>query len=191
MTAISTQRVSADRTTTLAAGRVWTALAALAGGALWIAFAVLAAGQPQGCVGDECLLNAHRDLGAYNALLAAGGVLILAAFAGVARGRAARAAVAGGVALGVAAGVAGAPWGFVVAGLAATVAGFALAGIALAPRWAGLLLTGSSLLLFAANDQDARVLLLIPFAVTWMAIGGLLLRRPPTGSTRDRDRSYR
>ena len=188
MTAISTQRVSADRTTTLAVGRVWTALAALAGGALWIAFAVLAAGQPQGCVGDECLLNAHRDLGAYNALLAAGGLLILGAFAGVARGRASRAAVAGGVTVMVAALTVGAPWAVVTAGMAATVAGFALAGIGLTPRWAGLLLTGSSLLLFAANDQDARVLLLIPFAVTWMAIGALRLR---AGSTRERDRSYR
>ena len=189
-----------DRTQRSAMQR-WTAAAAVAGGALWIVFAALVAGKPEGCVGDACLTGAHRDLGDLNTLFSLGGLLIVLGFAGAAARvrsasgpstlwRASVAGVGGGVALilaGVASGAVfdwdSAWYVFVVPGMAASVIGFALAGVAIlragvAPRWAGLLLVATSLALFAANDQDARVLMLIPFGVAWILVGSALLRRP-------------
>ena len=150
---------------------------AVAGGALWIAFAALAAGRPAGCVGDECLLQSHRDLGGLDALVIAGGLLILVALAQLAarmRGPAAP-VVAGGVAV-ILAGLVSGNWYVLVAGVAACAIGSALLGIAVvragvAPVWVGALLVAGSLALFAANDQDDRVLLAIPFALAWIVAG--------------------
>lgn len=176
----------------------WSGAAAVIGGALWIAFAILAAGEPRGCVGDECLVRLHRDLSGLEPLLQAGALLILAGFAGVtvlARRagasagllRAASAAVLGGFALVVAGSLAEAIWSWdgswyalVVPGLAAWTAGFALTGLALvrskaAPRGLGALLLLASVALLAANDQDARVLLLIPFGTAWTLLGVALI----------------
>jgi hypothetical protein len=176
----------------------WSGAAAAIGGALWIVFAILAAGEPRGCVGDECLVRLARDLSGLEPLLHAGALLILAGFAGVigvarragaAVGllRAASAAVLGGVALVVAGVLTGAIWSWdgswmalVVPGLAAWTAGFALAGVALArseaaPRGLGALLLVASVALFGANDQDARVLLLIPFGTAWTLLGVALI----------------
>ena len=176
----------------------WSGAAAVIGGALWIVFAILAAGEPRGCVGDECLVRLHRDLSGLEPLLQAGALLILAGFAGVtvlARGagapaglvRAARAAVGGGSALVVAGILAQAIWSWepswltlVVPGLAACTIGFALTGLALirskaAPLPLGALLLAASVALFAANDQDARVLLLIPFGTAWTLLGAALI----------------
>ena len=176
----------------------WSGAAAVIGGALWIVFAILAMGEPRGCVGDECLVRLHRDLSGLEPLLQAGALLILAGFAGVtvlARGagasagllRAARAAVGGGSALVVAGILAQAIWSWepswlalVVPGLAACTIGFALTGLALirskaAPLPLGALLLVASVALFAANDQDARVLLLIPFGTAWTLLGAALI----------------
>ena len=151
-----------------------TALAAVAGGALWIIFAVLAAGLPEGCVGDECLLRSHRDVGNLELLFLAGGVLLLVSFAGLGRRlpKAAPIAVAAGVALILAGTNSEDLWTpLVVPGMLACVAGFALAGTRLTPRWLRVLVVASTLALLAANDQDARVLLLIPFGTAWMCVG--------------------
>ena len=166
-----------------------TALAAVAGGALLITFAVLAAGVPDGCAGDECLLRSHRDLGDLNTLFTVGGLLILLAFAGLAgrlraAGRPAVVAMGAGLVLFTA----GIAWGedawmvLVVPGAAVCVVGSAMAGVAMirtgvAARWVGALLVAGSLGLFAANDQDDRVLALIPFAVAWIVVG-LIPSRP-------------
>jgi hypothetical protein len=176
----------------------WSAVAAAAGGALWVAFAILAVGQPQGCVGDECLSRSHRDLGELDALFAVGALLILLGLAGLAARvraahsrslirRASLAAVGGSLALILAGVVTGAVWewegswmALVVPGMVAWVVGFALTGLTIlraevAPRWVGALLVAGSLALFAANDQDARVLMVIPFGVAWIAVGSVLL----------------
>jgi hypothetical protein len=151
-----------------------TGAAAVAGGALWIAFAALAAGLPEGCVGDGCLLRSHRDVGELELLFLAGGVLILLSFAGLARRlpKAAPVALAGGVALIVAGTTSEDLWTpLVVPGMLACVAGYTLAGASLTPRWLGWLVVAGSLGLLAANDQDARVLMLIPFSAAWMCVG--------------------
>lgn len=147
-------------------------VSAVIGGSLCVAFAVLAAGKPAGCVGDACLLESHRDLGGLNVLVVAGAALILLALAVHARGPSA-VAVASGAAV-VLAGVAAANWYVLVAGVAACVIGSVLLGIEAVragSRWVGALLVAGSLALFAANDQDERVLLLIPFALAWMVAG--------------------
>ena len=151
-----------------------TAAAAVAGGALWIIFAVLAAGLPEGCVGDACLLRSHRDVGDLELLFLAGGVLLLLSFAGLGRRlpKAAPVAVAGGVALILAGTTSEDLWmPLVVPGMLACVAGFALAGTRLTPRWLRVCVVAGTLALLAANDQDARVLLLIPFGTAWMCVG--------------------
>lgn len=148
-----------------------TGAAAVAGGALWIAFAALAARLPEGCVGDECLLRAHRDTGELELLFLAGGVLILLSLAGLAR-RLPMAVVAAGVAMILAGATSEDLWTpLVVPGMLACVAGFALAGTRLTPRWLGLLVVAGSLGLLAANDQDSRILMLIPFAAAWIGVG--------------------
>lgn len=159
-------------------------LSAVIGGALCIAFAALAAGRPAGCVGDACVLQAHRDLGGLNALIVAGAALLLVALATQARG-ASRYAVAGGAAV-ILAGIAVGNWYVLVAGVAACVIGSILLGIAAVrggDRWPGALLVAGSLAAFAVNDQDDRVLLLIPFALAWIAYG--------VGSRSYRSRAHR
>ncbi|TDL41156.1 hypothetical protein E2R57_00270 [Arthrobacter nitrophenolicus] len=59
------------------------------------------------------------------------------------------------------------------------VAAYAVLGAGLAatrplPAWSGIVLTVSSLLLFGANDQNERILFVVPFGVTWMVLGALL-----------------
>jgi hypothetical protein len=156
--------------------------AAVAGGALWIVFAVLAAGLPEGCVGDACRLSSHRELGDLGLLLLAGAGLVLVGYAGLRPPLASRVAVIAGVALIAAGATSEELWTpLVLPGIVACVAGFALAGMRLAPRWIGVFVVAGSLGLLAANDQDARVLLLIPFAVAWMA-AGVAVARPYAGT---------
>jgi hypothetical protein len=90
------------------------------------------------------------------------------------------------MALGLVLLVAGAVWQsdaswtlLVTPGLAACVAGSAMAGVAtiragVTPRWVGALLVAGSLALYAGNDQDERVLAVIPFGLAWMVVGGAL-----------------
>jgi hypothetical protein len=148
-----------------------TGAAAMLGGALWIAFAALAVGLPEGCVGDECLLRSHRDPGELELLLLAGGVLILLSFAGLGR-RLPMVAVAGGAVLILVGATSEDLWvPFVLAGMLACLTGAAIAGATLRPRWLGVLVVVTSLGLLAFNDQDARVLMLIPFSAAWIGVG--------------------
>lgn len=55
---------------------------------------------------------------------------------------------------------------------AVTGAGLMRSGVL--PAWAGALLALTSLLLLAFNDQNERILVVIPFGVSWMVLGGLL-----------------
>jgi hypothetical protein len=171
------------------------AAAGIAGGVLLVAYAALAAGMPEGCAGDECLMSTHRAVGDVQLLGGAGMLLILVAFAGLtgriraarvksAIGRPALVAMGAGLALLAAAAVwrADSSWTLLVApGLAACVAASAMAGVAtirsgVTPPWVGAVLVAGSLALYAANDQDERVLAVIPFALAWMVVGVSLAR---------------
>ena len=68
---------------------------------------------------------------------------------------------------------------FVIPGLLALVVGFVLVGIAILragvlPRWVAVLIIVGALAMLAANEQTARVLLMIPFGVAWVAVGYVL-----------------
>ena len=164
--------------------------AAVAGGALWIVFAVLAAGLPSGCVGDACLLQSHRDLGDLERSSSPAALLLLLAFASSppapARPRPPRSPAASrssspGPLRGPLVRARGAR-------VAACVVGFALGSPSSAParRRAGSARCSwrGSLALFAANDQDDRVLLVIPFALAWMCVGAVLLRSSRASTSR-------
>ena len=67
----------------------------------------------------------------------------------------------------------------VVPGLLALVVGFVVAGIAILrarvlPRWVAVLIVVGALAMLGANEQTARVLLMIPFGVAWVAVGYVL-----------------
>jgi hypothetical protein len=67
----------------------------------------------------------------------------------------------------------------VIPGVLASAVGFLLLGVVMLrvlPRWVGSLLISGAVLLPFSNDQDARVLLLIPVGVAWIAVGYTLWR---------------
>src|SRR6266702_2254878 len=73
---------------------------------------------------------------------------------------------------------------FVIPGWLALIMGFLLLGSALlrarmVPRWAGVLLLLSALVLLGFNDQDVRVLLAVPLGLSWVVVGSCL------GTTQD------
>ena len=75
-----------------------------------------------------------------------------------------------------------------VAGVAVCVVASALMGLTVVragSRWVGALLVAGSLALFAANDQDDRVLLLVPFALAWIVAGAY-----GVGSRSNRSRAH-
>jgi hypothetical protein len=177
----------------------WSGPAALLGGALWIAGCVLTATRPEGCVGDACDLpgRSMREGTAVDAglllasmLLIGFGLvgLVLRARTGGRFGRLGRiGAVLAGGALATLAGAgliqavffAGdfplMPW-FVIPGVLALILGVLLIGVAVLrarvlPRWVGGLLIVGALALLGFNDQDARVLLGVPFGMAWIAVG--------------------
>jgi hypothetical protein len=66
---------------------------------------------------------------------------------------------------------------FVIPGAAAMATGVLLVGLAvltLAPRCVGGLLVSGAVAFLAANDQDARVMLYIPFGLARFALGRVL-----------------
>jgi hypothetical protein len=68
---------------------------------------------------------------------------------------------------------------FVIPGGLAVVVGFLLLGIAILrarvlPRWAAVLLVVGSLAMLGCNDQNAQVLMAIPFGVGWVVVGYVL-----------------
>ncbi len=68
---------------------------------------------------------------------------------------------------------------FVIPGVLALIVGFVLVGIAILragvlPRWVAVLIIVGALAMLGANEQTARVLLMIPFGVAWVAVGYVL-----------------
>jgi hypothetical protein len=165
---------------------------------------------PTGCVGDECLEHAMRpESELVNVMWAAGGLLLLTAVAGLvwilrSRGRLGRTGTAGLACCALA--VLVLPTGgvlqavapdamddlmpaFVLPGVGLLVAGVVLVAVAvlrsgLLPRWDGALLLASALALVFTNEQDARVLLLVPFALAWLVTGIVMLRALPSPTRR-------
>lgn len=168
------------------------------GGALWVAVAVLAALKPEGCIADECRVRPMRTTGDIAPLaalallfLAAGMAGLISRARGVRRGRAwawgAMLALVGALTfvLGVASNAISEdlPPFFVAPGGAVLVAGLVLIAVQVAradvlPRWSAWLLLLGVLALVGVNDQNARVLLMVPFGVAWIAVGFALWRRP-------------
>ena len=48
------------------------------------------------------------------------------------------------------------------------------------PSWVSALLVVTGVLLLFANEQTSRILLALPFGLTWVAAGVVLLRRSRT-----------
>ena len=183
----------------LAALARWSGPAAMLGGALWIASTILTALQPEGCIAAECELpgRSMREgtaLGAVTFLAAL--LLIVVGVAGLVHrartaGRFGRAGRVGlvlagaGVAVIVLSSVIQAVvYGgdfplmplFVIPGGLAAIVGMLLVGIAVlragvVPRWVAALLIVGVLAMLGVNDQNARVLLAVPFGIAWLAVG--------------------
>ncbi len=178
----------------------WGGLAAMLGGTLWTIATVVHASKPRGCIAAECASRPMRESGPLVGILTLLSVLLFAAGAvglvalmrsGGRFGRGGNAGVVLGVvgaALMVIATLVQAlffggdfplmPY-FVVPGLLALVIGFLLAGIAILrsgvlPRWVAVLVIVGALAMLVANEQTARVLLMIPFGVAWVAVGYVL-----------------
>jgi hypothetical protein len=172
--------------------------AAIGGGILLILFAVMAAAKPKGCIGEaECAVRPLRDTSDIDTFAFVGFFLILIGLAGVVvRVQAAdRLSLLGKVgviliALGAAtfllvgSGIVtpsdeSMP-AFVIPAGAAIAIGVILVGITILrsrvlPAWASWLLIIGALATLGGNDQDIRVLLLIPFGIAWLGIGYVLL----------------
>ncbi len=169
----------------------WCAVAAVLGGILWIVPAIITASKPRGCFGPECGVRAMRDTSDVSTFLLLALLLSAAGLAGVAirarsTGRFGRLTKAG-VALygvGVALFVVGtvltaiseAFWLLMLPAGLALIVGLVLTGIAafrtgVLPRWAAALLVVGSLAMLGFNDQNAQVLMAIPFGVSWIALG--------------------
>ncbi len=171
----------------------WSGTAAMLGGVLWVASAVLTALKPRGCIAEECAFRSMRQGGVLDGVLFIAAVLLLAVGC---VGLVSRARRRGGFGrlgrLGLYAVVAGAALGFigvslnvwapglvpffVIPALFTVVVGFLLLGVAVVqskalPPWAGVLLAVGALSMLGANDQDWRVLMVVPFGLAWIAVG--------------------
>lgn len=161
--------------------------AGVAGGLSLTGYAIIQAMQAPGCIAEECMGRPYRTAGpvegalflvatvliigatlAFLAIPAAAGTRALRTSAVVA----ATASFSGFALIGIAyfAGLA------LVLGVivAYAVMGFSLASSRALPVWAGAMLAVAALLLFGANDQNERVLFVVPFGVAWMVLGALL-----------------
>ena len=158
---------------------------------------VVHAQQPTGCIGDECLVRPQREASTTTswlmvlaavamlaflllllALLARSGELGWTGFAGV-----------GACGLGIAALASMALPRFrelrPYPGLVAVAVGLGLVGWTVlrsrvVPTWAGIALLVGVLLLVGVNEQNARVLLALPFGMVWLATGVALVQRSRT-----------
>ncbi|GAC1390692.1 MAG: hypothetical protein NVSMB38_09030 [Ktedonobacteraceae bacterium] len=181
----------------------WAGLAIILAGVLWMAFAMVLSSRPEGCVDAACDLpgRSYRTFGTLApglfiaaALFLVGGVAVVAWSAW----KRADFGMVGRVGLLLSA-VGGAliavplviqmlffngdfplmPF-FVIPGLLALIVGFLLLGSALVrarmvPRWAGVLLLLSALVLLGFNTEDVRVLLAVPLGLSWVVVGAYLL----------------
>jgi hypothetical protein len=171
-------------------------LSALLGGVLICVYAAITASMPTGCIGEvECATREMRDTGSVDTLLLLGFLLVGAGAVGLVLrlrgiGRFGWLARAGGVvcmvgfALAVLASITAAMTGgisplmpyFVVPGLLAIIVGFLLLAAAVVrarvlPFPTAILLIVSLLAMFAFNDQNWRVLMAVPFGISWVAVG--------------------
>jgi hypothetical protein len=173
-------------------------VAAIGGGILLILFAVMAAAKPEGCIGGaECAARPMRDTGDIEPFAFVGFFLILIGLAGLV----VRVQAAGRLSLPGKVGVVLIALGaatfllvgsgivtpsdesmpaFVIPAGAAIAIGVIMLGITILrsrvlPAWASWLLIIGGLATLAGNDQDIRILLLIPFGVAWLGIGYVLL----------------
>jgi hypothetical protein len=185
----------------------WGGLAAMLGGLLWIVAAIITASKPRGCIGPaECDVMAIRDTSDVAPWLLLALLLSAVGLAGMVirawntgrldrLGQVSVALCAVGVMLlilgmGLSA-ISEVFWALVPLGGLALVIGLALVGIAALrmealPRWAAVLLVIGSLGMLGFNDQNAQVLMAIPFGIGWVAVGyalwsgrGATLQRPP------------
>lgn len=175
----------------------WSGAAAMLGGLLFAVGAVLHSLQPIGCEGMECETRAMRSTTAVAGIAGiAAGLLILIGIAGLSllarqshrNTRLANAALAS-AAVGFAVVLLAVliqlvffdgdwPWMpfVVIPGMLAVVVGFFLIGIFILrshvlPRWLGVVLLVSSIVLVAVNEQTQAVLLAIPFGLAIAAAG--------------------
>ena len=187
---------SQDRTWTKQILR-WTGMAAVLGGLLCGLAALVHSFQPIGCIGLECETRAMRTAtGIVPVVAPVATILILIGIAGltwVARMSGSHRKLAAGGVICAAAGLAvlflggliqtvffngdfpGMPY-FIIPGLLAVITGFALIGVfilrsGVLPRWLGIFLLVSSVLLLAANEQTITVLLAIPFGLAVATVG--------------------
>jgi len=176
-------------------------LAAILGGIMLIVHSVGAASMPRGCIGDvECATRPMRDTGVFEVFFLLALPLLLAGMASLAlrarkAGRFGRLGWASMILGSAAAAALSGPivvqtffFGgdfplmpyFVIPGGLALLVGFALVGIVVLragvlPRWTSALLVVSTIAMLWFNDQNAFVLLGIPFALAWMTVGYMLL----------------
>jgi hypothetical protein len=181
----------------------WGGPCAILGGLLWTGCAIVIAQMPEGCMADECYRPGRSmrqsdavapGLTAAIALIAVGGAALVRRAAQVERlgrmGEFGLVIAGGGLGL-LAAGTAiqalhfGGDFPvmplFVLPGGLALILGALLLAVAVlragvVPRWAAALLILGALALIGYNDQNARVLLAVPFGLGWVAIGWSLLQ---------------
>ena len=179
----------------------WSGVAAILGGILGILASVLHSLEPTGCIGQECdtremrvatgivsilgpaatililigiggLTLMARRFGRYTKLLNAGVISAAGGFVVLLLGALIQTIFSGG----------DFPWMpyFVIPGVLGVIAGFVLIGIFILrsgflPRWLGIFLGLSAVLLLAANEQTAAVLLAIPFGLAVATVGFFIL----------------
>jgi hypothetical protein len=177
-----------------------TGLCSMVGGLAWVAGCFVHNSLPQGCIDQGCVGHAMRGSSPADTVLylVAGlmlatsslGLLLLArATSGLGRTGIA-AGVAGGAGcllLGAASVVSaidnnwsGMP-GLVVPGVLLLAVGLVLVAwvvlrARVLPTWTALLLLATALLVPFANEQTSRILLAVPFGLTWLVAGAVLLR---------------
>lgn len=160
--------------------------AGVAGGLSLTGYAIIQAMQAPGCIAEECAGRTYRTAGPVE------GSLFLAAIVLIIGATLAFLAIpaAGTRALRMSAVVAATALfsGFALIGIAYfaglalvlgvivayVVMGFSLVSSRVFPLWAGVMLAVSALLLFGANDQNERILFVVPFGMAWMVLGILL-----------------
>lgn len=182
----------------------WSGLAAMLGGTLLIGTVIAVANLPTGCITAECEI-AGRSMRQWDNIapfFIAALFLVVVGLAGLVI-RAQRAnrlgllgrtglvtAIVGVALLVLGGGIQEIFFGgdfpfmplFVIPGILGLVIGFLLAGVAVLranvlPRWAAWLLIVGALALLGLNDQNARVLMTIPFGAAWVAVGYVLWSR--------------
>lgn len=177
--------------------------AALIGGLLGTVAVILHSLEPTGCVGTECAAQPMRSAsGLVTGIGAAVALLVLLGLVGLTlmarhSGRSPKlmniglACAAVGFLVLLAAvliqaaffggNFSGMPY-LVVVGMVTLIIGFVLIGIfilrsGVLPRWLGVLLVASSVLLLAANEQTSAVLLAIPFQLAIATTGYFMLNQ--------------